>query len=190
LLSISSAFYRFSSENLSLEVAALRDIHPGEEVSTNCACPIADCSVYLCLLWVDAYLGMPHEVRKKYLLDNWGFDCTCSQCSASEEDIADSDARRYTIVQIREDIDKAREEKRTQDAIALAKDLVTLYREEELGPLVPEAHYILAGLHLQSGDVEQAREFGQKALEARLKYYGAGNHRVLEAQQFLNELGT
>ncbi|CAI4211203.1 unnamed protein product [Parascedosporium putredinis] len=45
----------------------------------------------------NAYLGMPHKERRKYLKESWGFDCTCPLCLADEATREGSDARRMAI---------------------------------------------------------------------------------------------
>jgi hypothetical protein len=172
-----------------MEVVAHRDIQPGEEITINCehalcgpqGAGVPDFDI-------DAFLGMPHHVRRQFLLENWGFNCTCSLCRSSAEDISASDARRLKIVQLREDIDRSKARKQYEKAAEFTNELLELYELEGLAPLMPEFYEVLSELYVEMGDLDAASRYGQMALDGWLEFKSVDNQQVESARRFLQEL--
>lgn len=102
--------------------------------------------------------------RQMHLLHHWGFDCTCSLCTASEAEIEKSDARIEQIRNLWGDLDNY-----TPDSAATpakAEQLIDLYREEDLVTRMVEAYYRVAVEWNGVGDAGQARMFAEKAISA------------------------
>lgn len=74
-----TTFWRWAQSHMAQEVVAIRDIEPGEEITHSYA-----------------PLGNPREYRRE-AIKAWGFNCTCSLCTAPEAEIKRSDARRYRL---------------------------------------------------------------------------------------------
>ncbi|KAK4443830.1 SET domain-protein 5 [Podospora aff. communis PSN243] len=77
-----NAFPQYRSRDLSMTAVATRDIEPGEEITIS----------YL-------PLGMPSHHRRRNLF-NWGFNCTCSLCTASPAVQHESDQRRERLADL------------------------------------------------------------------------------------------
>ena len=137
---------------------------------------------------VDAYLGMPKELRQKFLHDHWGFNCTCAFCRAPEAETAASDARRFSIVDVRDAIKEARKEGHFDKALDLSNRLLSLYEQEEMEPLIPDFHEALANLHLDLEDIDAAEKHARLALEGHLRFYSPDNAQIEKIQQLLDSL--
>lgn len=100
--------------------------------------------------------------RQNFLLQHWGFACTCSLCTASEAEIEKSDAQISQIRALWAELDDyspgsaATPEK--------AELLIDLYREEGLVTRMVEAYYRAAVEWNGVGDSEKARQFAETSV--------------------------
>lgn len=133
----------------------------------------------------DAFLGMPRQVRRQFLRDNWGFDCACPICLAPAEQISASDSRRMRIVKVRERLRDARRRGQREEALDLAREMLGLCETEDLPALMPEFQGVLGELHLEAGDVDEAERYGRMALEGFLEFHGSDSPRADNARRFL-----
>lgn len=83
---------------LSLEMYAVRDIAPGEELTDSCECTLTtfqdpNISRYLQLHLIDRPLDLVWEDRQHSLYHHYGFKCRCSQCSLPPWGVRISDDR-------------------------------------------------------------------------------------------------
>jgi tetratricopeptide (TPR) repeat protein len=136
----------------------------------------------------DAFLGMPFHIRRQHLLENWGFNCTCSLCFSSTEQIAASDARRMRIVEARNKANEAREKGDYEGAVDLVQELIELSNEEGLKPLESDFQEMMGKLYAEKGDLELARTYGEMALDGWMMFSGADNHHVDTVKGFLRNL--
>lgn len=102
--------------------------------------------------------------RQMYLLHNWGFECTCSLCTASEAEIEKSDARIDQIQSLWANLDNY-----TPTSAATpeqAERLIDLYHEEGLVTRMVESYYRVAVEWNGVGQSEKAKIFAEKAISA------------------------
>ncbi|RYP67269.1 hypothetical protein DL771_007358 [Monosporascus sp. 5C6A] len=146
-----------SQSSLAARVIAFRDIEPGEELS---------------LSYVD--VGKTHEERQR-ALQRWGFTCTCAMCTASDSQIAASDARRTRIralkagivevLNVRDGSNKSKSGNLDR-AIEMAHEVVVLVRREELRSLYAEQYDVLGRLYWAAGDRARAVAHARLSLKA------------------------
>jgi len=142
-----SAYTRFVPSSLTVSVAASKEIEPGEEITIS----------YI-------PVGQTSEDRKQ-ALGRWGFNCTCSLCSASRQEIEASDARRRLLYSLRDQAFSAFQQGKAYQALRLTKQVINMIPIEELFPLYSEQYENLARLYWSLGDHEKARENAKKSLD-------------------------
>ncbi|KAJ4396374.1 SET domain-containing protein 5 [Gnomoniopsis smithogilvyi] len=139
--------YFFDDATLSHNIFAARKVDTGEELTVTYSDPV-----------------QTHMSRQMYLLRHWGFECTCSLCTASETEIEESDTRIDEIRSLWADLDNY-----TPDSAATpekAERLIDLYHDEDLVTRMVEAYYRVAVEWNGVGDSEKAKMFAEKAITA------------------------
>ncbi|KAK3319429.1 hypothetical protein B0H66DRAFT_498617 [Apodospora peruviana] len=166
-----NAYYRFSERRLTIEIVSYHAIEAGEEI-------------------VMSYvpLAIKHDERRRYLKDNWGIDCKCSLCQASEFDIKESETSRNRINELRDTILDARKERFFQDAINIAEDWLMISEWERVAPLTPEYHDILAELYFLKGDMVNATRYGRMSLDGWVRFGSVDDEQLEKARVFLRDL--
>ncbi|KAK4458991.1 hypothetical protein QBC42DRAFT_308172 [Cladorrhinum samala] len=161
-----NAFWRYVPSAMAMEVVALRNIQPGEEVAHSYA-----------------PLGYTHEERKA-VLRQWGFQCRCALCSAppAERELADS--RRERILEIHQLLSKASDIQSSRRIDQLVKEATTLIELEELHPQLVEYYVQFAKAYMMINDLKNGRHYIKKADEMWL-FYGGEEHENVEG---MNEL--
>ncbi|KAK3324992.1 hypothetical protein B0H66DRAFT_511281 [Apodospora peruviana] len=140
-----NAYGRYTKGDLAMSAVATRDIEPGEEITIS----------YL-------PLGMPTTIRRKSLA-NWGFNCTCSLCSAPKEARDASDRRRERLVEL---YYAMREPDTEYDTLVeLTREFVDIVQIERLFPKVGEYYQAFMKLYYDYGDVESAYRYARTALK-------------------------
>lgn len=131
---------------MSQSVFAAREIETGEELT------------------VTYFDSIQTRTRRQLLSKHgWGFECTCSHCSASEEVIKESDERVDQILILQKDLDDyssasaANPEK--------AERLVNLFKAEGLVTRMVEAYYRAAVEYNGIGSAEEAIRFAKLCIE-------------------------
>lgn len=131
---------------------------------------------------------MKHDARRKYLRDNWGFDCGCSLCRASEVEVSDSEGRRRQMNDLRETMLDARSNGYYKDAIAIAGDWLNFSDWEGLPLLMAEYHDVLADLYLLKGDMANATRYARMAVDEWVRFGSVDEARVEAASALLEKL--
>ncbi|KAK0701575.1 hypothetical protein B0T26DRAFT_733950 [Lasiosphaeria miniovina] len=157
-----NAYFRFSERMLAMEVVAYHNIEAGEEIEMSYV-PITE----------------TREDRRKYLKENWGFDCTCELCRATDLEIGDSESRRRRMKELKESVLYARKEGFFQDAVNMAEEWLMFSEWERLPPLMPEYYDTLTELYLLNGDIFNATRYGRMALDGWAKF-GSVDDEFLE----------
>ncbi|KAL2137281.1 hypothetical protein VTI74DRAFT_5012 [Chaetomium olivicolor] len=135
--------------NLTHTTIAVRDIPPNTELTIS----------YL-------YGLTPHSERQSHLSD-WGFTCTCAQCSLSATEISASDTRIRQIKQLEEEIESIMSRAGAEGLRPeLGGRLVELYWEEKLDAHLALAHTRAALIYTMFGMEERAREYAVEAVGA------------------------
>ncbi|KAK6953087.1 hypothetical protein Daesc_005387 [Daldinia eschscholtzii] len=135
--------YRIS--NMTHTTVAARDIEPGQELSIS----------YIELM-------LSREERRSRLR-KWGFECTCSHCSMSDEEVAASDARLKKIEELEMAIENFNETVATAETGA---ELVDLYEKERLDIYLGQVYTRAALNFALFGEEKKAREYALAAVEA------------------------
>lgn len=106
----------------------------------------------------------PYVSRQNNLMRHWGFQCTCSLCTASDADVARSDAR---IAEIRGLWPRLDDYSLGPSAVhpGEAERLLELYREEGLVTRMVEGYYRAAVEYNGAGDSERARRSAERSIE-------------------------
>jgi hypothetical protein len=125
-------------------VIALRDIQPGEEILIS---------------YLDSSLEKPYAERQKRLSEQWKFNCTCPVCSGGK--IIESDKRMKEITKAKERLSKSYG--RADKIIKYAKELVELYRDEEMWVPLPQWYEVVAYTSNHLGNDAEMREFAELA---------------------------
>ncbi|KAI1207730.1 SET domain-containing protein [Annulohypoxylon truncatum] len=131
--------------NMTHTTVAARDILPGEELSVS---------------YID--LMLPREERRSRLR-GWGFDCSCSHCSMSDDEAAASDARLLKIEELETALENFNETVVTAETGA---QLVELYEKERLDIYLGQVYTRAALNFALFGEEEKARKYALAAVEA------------------------
>ncbi|KAI1077579.1 SET domain-containing protein [Whalleya microplaca] len=142
-----NAFIRFSPTSLAVGIIATRRIEPGEEINIS----------YI-------PMGQTRDERQASL-SHWGFNCTCSLCTASKTEIAASDYRRSKIDKMRKEVFQAIEAWDGTRAVKLTHEMLELLRIEELEALYAAQYEILARLYWKAKDIKTATKYAQQSLD-------------------------
>ncbi|KAI1136506.1 SET domain-containing protein [Hypoxylon sp. FL0543] len=135
--------YRIS--NMTHTTVAARDIAPGEELSIS----------YIELMLI--------REERRSRLRSWGFECACSHCSMSDEDVAASDARLRRIEELETALENFNETIVTAETGA---ELVELYEKERLDIYLGQVYTRAALNFALFGEEEKARRYALAAVEA------------------------
>ncbi|KAI0382385.1 SET domain-containing protein [Hypomontagnella monticulosa] len=139
---------------------AARDIAPGEELSIS----------YIELM-------LPREERLERLR-KWGFECSCSHCTMSDEKAAESDARLKRIEELETALENFNETIVTADTGA---QVAELYEQEKLDIYLGQVYTRAALNYALFGEEEKARKYAKAAVEAVERESGpdAGDARAM-----------
>jgi len=112
----------------------------------------------------DSSIELTSEERKQTLKSIWGFDCTCSLCTAPKAVLDASDARRREFRAARDEILKLVQSQDFQGAADTTERLFKIVDEEELGPHFRGLHEVPARLYYQLGDLETAKRYFERSM--------------------------
>lgn len=148
-----------------MSVVALRDIKPGEEITITCMFKQQSHAICTSLMILpDVPLGNAKEERQT-ALKKWGFECTCSLCTASKTEIAVSDYRREKIKKLRKEVMNAVGLWDGTRAVKLTHEVLELMKAEDLAPLYSSQYEIMARLYWKAGDKTTATKYAQMSLD-------------------------
>lgn len=156
-------------ENITHLSVAVRDIHPGEELTIS---------------YIDGHL--PRHERQKRLAD-WGFTCTCPHCSLSPAEVEASNHRMERIYKIEADLEEMVSTGNIDPT--LGDELVQLYEEEKFETYIGQAFTRAALLHSLVGNETMAIKYAGMAYEAMAREYGE-RHKDTQAMKTLHERPT
>ncbi|KAK8080312.1 hypothetical protein PG997_008130 [Apiospora hydei] len=154
-----NAQYYFDPLTLTQHVHAVRDIHPGEEITVS---------------YINAF--QTHRRRQKKIASMWHFGCTCDFCSKNRHQIKASDERILQIQKlIKEFQDRTPRSKATPQAAEL---LISLYRQEKLWYAFYEAYTMAALEYSFVGEERQAIMYARLAIEHGIASAGPDDENV------------
>jgi len=156
----------FSETTLAMTIVATRDMEPEEEITISC-------KSYLLSTCrrdpndqqtSDIDTGLLYEERKESLHNIWGFNCTCSLCSASPDDRSESDKRRTEIQILKEMVVRLAQRGEFPQAIEASEKLFNVIKAEDLEASMTDMYEIPARLHYHVGNLEKASEYTRRSL--------------------------
>ncbi|KAI1212021.1 SET domain-containing protein [Annulohypoxylon truncatum] len=168
-----NVFWRYSVRTLAVEVIAMRDIEPGEEITQS---------------YVP--LGLSYQDRADDL-NNWGFTCTCSLCAASAQQRATSDKNRQQLQHIYYSLNEGASGRSNITAAVvndLAEEMESLVREEGLEPQLLVYYGVVARAYMCVGDLGAARRYVDLSEELWMRYAGEEQDYLAGMQQLRHEL--
>ncbi|KAF2726847.1 SET domain-containing protein [Polyplosphaeria fusca] len=141
-----NAAYFFDEETLSHHVHATQTIFPGEEITIT-------------------YINneRSRDRRVKNLKQNWGFECSCSSCSAHPDLVAESDARLAQMEVLAEKLGDWSEESTATPG--MAETLVSLYEQERLFASLGAPYKLAAEAYAAVGDRWNAVKYARLGAE-------------------------
>ncbi|OAQ87666.1 SET domain-containingprotein [Purpureocillium lilacinum] len=105
-----NAAYFFDEESFTHYVHATTTVAPGTELT---------------ITYIDPH--MPRSQRRRRLSSSWGFQCTCSLCTAHASISQESDSRLKQITDLTERLENSR-----SSSSEMAKTLISLYEQERM----------------------------------------------------------
>lgn len=177
-----------------MEVVALRDIEPGEEITHACKLsPQVPSFLYIqpLTIFADTPPGYTYEERKR-MIKSWGFTCRCSMCTAPPSERALSDQRRERIFEIHDTLrDSTLDEKASLSPARidrLVREALDLIELEELDPQLVVYHMVFARAYMMVGDFRLARRFIELAEEKWILYGGEEHDNIEGIRELWAEL--
>ncbi|KAK3393286.1 hypothetical protein B0H63DRAFT_406421 [Podospora didyma] len=136
--------------NITHTTVAVREIAPGEEITVT---------------YVD---GTLRRAERQKRLDDWGFKCTCPQCSLPPDEAEESDRRLEALKMLGEELE---ERVRTPGGLKemmpeMGGRLAELYEQERLDSYLGHAYTRAALVYSMFEDVEKTTEYAAKAAVA------------------------
>lgn len=171
-----NAHARFIPMSLMMEIKALRDIKPGEEIGISYG-----------------RVDLPHAERQKLYKEGWNFGCTCDMCTDSRYAIAGSDQRRARFAQVRKKLENLTPETyNAQQIVSWEQEVMDLSSKEGLDVLLAADYERLAYVYASHGMVKEAKMWAGKAKESLLEWKvvdGGPRNEVRRIEELLLELG-
>ncbi|KAI7779298.1 hypothetical protein LA080_000969 [Diaporthe eres] len=155
-----NAAYYVDQSTLMHITTAVRPIKAGEEITITYLDPLA-----------------PRADRQERAQSHWGFDCTCPHCSATADDVAESDKRLKELKWIEGQLQDL---KNTSNdvSVGLITYLLKLYEDERLHCRIANA-YILAALNFNVlGFDQRAVKYASLAIDSLKIEKGEGSPHV------------
>lgn len=141
-----NAAYFWDEETLSHYVHATQTIYPSEEIT---------------ITYIDNERSRDKRVHN--LQRNWGFQCSCSSCSAHPEFVAESDKRLEEMEELAELLNDWTSKSTATPAIA--ESLISLFEQERLYANLGAAYKHAAEVHSSFGDRWNAVKYARLSIE-------------------------
>lgn len=155
-----------------MEVIALRDIHPGEEIAHS---------------YLDPSIELTSYERGDRLNSGWDFQCQCSLCSSGRAKLQASNQRRRQISRTKESLNKVKGD--AGKILEHAETLLRLYNEE--GMILPKAYYHALAAHawMYLGDNKKALGYSRDAKKLWDVIFGEDSEESQDMVEFQRKLG-
>jgi hypothetical protein len=175
-----NAMYYFDKKTLMHYTHASRTIYAGEEITITYIDPL-----------------QTRLRRREAIKRSWGFDCSCSLCSASQSFIRESNRRvveinkltkmlMQVVSQNETERKKAmRDVRDTRDVLEIAELLISLYEQERLWASVADGYRLAALCAASVGNNWRAVKWAMRAVETGLIHDGPGDEEVGDVRRLL-----
>jgi hypothetical protein len=130
---------------------------------------------------------MPSKYRA-YHLTNWGFNCTCSLCTAPEDERKRSDRRRERVVDILYAMND--EALHYNDFVGLAEELIRVVEQERLTRQFSTYYHTLMKLYSEYSDMASSEKYARRALEYAEAFDDPEGEFVLSLRRNIETLET
>ena len=156
---------------------ASRRIHAGEEITITYIDPL-----------------QTRLQRRAAIKRSWGFDCSCSLCSAGNNFIRESNRRVTEIVKItkilnevvsQNETEREASRKHVTAAAEMAELLVSLYEQEKLYASIADGYRLAALVHSSIGNEWRAVKWAILAANVGLIHDGPEDEEVLDMRRLL-----
>jgi len=134
---------------------------------------------------LDTSLSLSRTLRRENLQENWHFNCKCSLCRASTDEVTLSEDRRKDIRKLRSKLLEHSTHGMYAEAVNDAEELIRITDEEGITWLLPEMHDILAAIHLDMRDFTNARRYGKMSLQGWEKFDSVDESQLESSRWFL-----
>ncbi|KAF2250134.1 SET domain-containing protein [Trematosphaeria pertusa] len=163
-----NAAYFWDEETLSHYVHATQTIYPGEEITIT-------------------YINNERKrsLRMANLKRNWGFDCSCSACSAHPVFAAESDARIQQLDDVAKELNDWTAESRATPE--MAELLISLYEQERLFASMGYVYKHAAEAYSSFGDRHNAVKYARLSVEVNSLDKGFRDVDVLAMKKMAQE---
>jgi hypothetical protein len=172
-----NAMYYFDRNTLVHYTHASRRIYAGEEITITYIDPL-----------------QTRLKRREAIKRSWGFDCSCSLCSAENDFIRESNRRVTEIIKttniLNEVVSQNETERKTArsyvpDALEMADLLVSLYEQERLHASVADGYRLAALVSASLGNEWRAVKWAMKAVDTGLIHDGPDDDELLDVRKLL-----
>ena len=159
-----NAAYFWDTRTMTHYVHAIQDILPGEELTIS---------------YIDSEKDRAR--RMKLLKRNWGFQCSCSACTAHPELVAESDSRLHQIASLYKALDDWTPN--TSATPQAAELLISLYQQERLHTSLATAYKYAAEVYSSFGKKYEAMRYARLSTEMSMLDKGFGEVDVKEMRE-------
>ncbi|KAF2825201.1 SET domain-containing protein [Ophiobolus disseminans] len=159
-----NAAYFWDEQMMTHYVHAIRDIHPGEEIT---------------ITYIDN--EKDRKTRMRRLERNWGFKCSCSACTAHASLAAESDSRLYQITSLAKALDDWTSSSSATPEIA--ELLISLYKQERLDASLATAYKYAAEVYSSFGKKWEAMRYARLSGELSMLDKGFRDGDVREMKR-------
>lgn len=173
----SNAMYYFDQERLVHYTHASRRIYAGEEITITYIDPL-----------------QTRLKRREAIKRSWGFDCSCSLCSAANDFIRESNRRvtetiKFTNI-LNEVVSRNETERKAArsyvpDALEMVDLFVSLYGQERLHASIADGYRLAALASAILGNERRAVNWAMKAVATGLIHDGPDDEEVLDMRLLL-----
>jgi SET domain len=172
-----NAMYYFDRNTLVHYTHASRRIYAGEEITITYIDPL-----------------QTRLKRREAIKRSWGFDCSCSLCSAENHFIRESNRRVTEIIKITNILNEVVSQNETErkaarsyvpDAMEMADLLVSLYEQERLHASVADGYRLAALVSASLGNEWRAVKWAMKAVDTGLIHDGPDDDELLDVRRLL-----
>jgi hypothetical protein len=126
--------------------------------------------------WLDIDPFLTSQQRLDRILSQWGFNCSCSLCASSEDEISASDKRLKDILDLESQLRNLSRERIA--STETAEKLISLYKQERFETPLAKAYMLVALEYIYAGNRRMAQKFAVLAVEMTSLWYGPQSEDV------------
>ena len=172
-----NAMYYFDRKTLVHYTHASRRIYAKKEIT---------------IMYIDPL--QPRLKRREAIKRSWGFDCSCSLCSAESDSIRESNWRVTEIIKITNILNGVVSQNETErkaarsyvpDALEMTNLLVSLCEQERLHASITDGYRLAVLVSASLGNEWRAVKWAMKAVATGLIHDGPDDEEVLDVRRLL-----